>query len=77
VIQGTHDIQTTGKDAAMLAAVPNAKLLTIDGMTHVLKMGPPDAPAQMASVYTDPTIPLAPEVATAIVAYVRGVKTSH
>jgi uncharacterized protein len=71
VIQGTHDAQVSAKDAALLAAAPGAKLVTIDGMTHVLKPGPADKAAQIATVYTDPTIPIAPDLVTEIVAYVR------
>jgi hypothetical protein len=70
VIQGSHDIQTTAKDAEVLAAAPGARLLTIDGMTHVLKQGPADAAGQISSVYTDPATPLAPELVSAIVSYV-------
>jgi len=71
VIQGTHDVQVSAKDAALLAAAPGAKLITIDGMTHVLKLGPADKAAQLATVYSDPSVPLAPAVVSAIVAYVR------
>lgn len=71
VIQGTHDVQTSARDAALLAAAPRAKLLTIDGMTHVLKAGPADRAGQLATVYTDPNTPIAPELVSAIVAYVR------
>jgi uncharacterized protein len=71
VIQGTHDAQVSAKDAALLAAAPGAKLVTIDGMTHVLKPGPADKAAQIATVYTNPTIPIAPDLVTEIVAYVR------
>ena len=71
VVQGTHDVQVTMKDAELLATAPGAKLLTIDGMTHVLKIGPADAPAQVATVYTDPNVPIPPQLVSAIIAYVR------
>ncbi|MEO7217493.1 MAG: alpha/beta hydrolase [Gemmatimonadaceae bacterium] len=71
VVQGTHDVQVTMKDAELLATAPGAKLLTIDGMTHVLKIGPAAAAAQVATVYTDPKVPLPPQLVSAIVAYVR------
>jgi pimeloyl-ACP methyl ester carboxylesterase len=71
VIQGTHDVQVSEKDAALLAAARGAKLVTIDGMTHVLKLGPADKAAQAATVYSDPGLPIAPEVVSAIVTYVR------
>jgi pimeloyl-ACP methyl ester carboxylesterase len=71
VIQGTRDIQVSDKDAKLLATVPHAKLLEIDGMTHVLKPGPADPASQLATVYTDPGIALSPELVPAIAAYVR------
>jgi len=71
IVQGTHDIQVSMDDANLLAAAPGAKLLKIDGMTHVLKIGPADAPAQIAGVYTDPAVPIPPELVSAIAAYVR------
>jgi len=71
VIQGTHDVQVSAKDAALLAAAPGATLVTVDGMTHVLKLGPADKAEQATTVYSDPGIPIAPQVVSAIVAYVR------
>ena len=77
VIQGTHDVQVSAKDASLLATAPRAKLLTIDGMTHVLKTGPADAATQATTVYSDPTIPIVPEVASAISAYVNSASHSR
>ena len=71
VVQGTHDIQVSAEDARMLATAPGATLVTLDGMTHVLKIGPADAAAQIASVYVDSSIPLDPALVSAVVAYVR------
>jgi hypothetical protein len=77
VVQGTHDIQVTMNDASLHAAAPGARLLTIDGMTHVLKIGPADPAAQLTGVYTDGTIPLPPELVSAIAAYVRATPQTH
>jgi pimeloyl-ACP methyl ester carboxylesterase len=77
VIQGSHDVQVSAQDAARLAAAPRAKLLTVDGMTHVLKIGPADAAAQVSTVYSDPTIPIAPQLVSAVVAYVHSVCTDR
>ena len=71
VVQGTHDIQTSEHDGQLLGAAPGAKLLMIDGMTHVLKAGPADAAEQIAGVYTDPSIPIVPQLVSAIANYVR------
>ncbi|MDQ6736722.1 MAG: lysophospholipase [Gemmatimonadota bacterium] len=73
VIQGSHDIQTSAADAQALASAPGARLVMIDGMTHVLKDGPADAASQFAGVYTDPSLPLDTAAVQAIVAYVRAV----
>ncbi len=70
VIQGTHDLQTTVADGKLLGSVPGAKLLLLDGMTHVLKDGPQDPAAQFGSVYTDPAAPLDSAMVAAIVSYV-------
>jgi hypothetical protein len=77
IIQGTHDIQVSADDARMLANAPGAKLVTLDGMTHVLKVGPADAAAQIASVYADASIPLDPALVSAIVSYVRSAPQSR
>ncbi|MEO7041022.1 MAG: alpha/beta fold hydrolase [Gemmatimonadaceae bacterium] len=77
IVQGTHDIQVSMDDANLLAAAPGAKLLKIDGMTHVLKIGPADATAQVAGVYTDPSVPIPPELISAIAAYVRSAPQSR
>jgi chaperone required for assembly of F1-ATPase len=61
----------------MLANAPGAKLVTLDGMTHVLKVGPADAAAQIASVYADASIPLDPALVSAIVSYVRSAPQSR
>lgn len=71
VVQGTNDVQVSMKDATLLAAAHGARLLTIDGMTHVLKIGPADAATQFTSVYTDASIPLPSQLVSAIATYVR------
>jgi pimeloyl-ACP methyl ester carboxylesterase len=71
VVQGTHDIQVSAVDAGKLAAASNARLVTLQNMTHVLKVGPADAAGQLANVYTDASLPLDPDVVSAIVEYVH------
>jgi pimeloyl-ACP methyl ester carboxylesterase len=61
IVQGTNDVQVSVDDArALAAAQPRAKLVLIDGMTHVLKDAPPATPAleQIKTVYADPLIPV-------------------
>ena len=73
ILQGTTDIQVTPAEArALKAAVPNAQLVVIDGMNHVLKHVV--EPAKQAASYSDPALPLVPEVPNAIVALIRGLK---
>lgn len=58
LVQGTTDIQVPEADAHLLAdAHPNANLLVLNGMNHVLKTASGDRMAQMP-VYTDPSLPL-------------------
>ncbi|MGH8352183.1 MAG: alpha/beta hydrolase [Pseudomonas sp.] len=59
IVQGSHDIQVGVPDAEALKAVkPDAELVLIDGMNHVLRIVPAEAKQQLAS-YNDPRLPLA------------------
>jgi pimeloyl-ACP methyl ester carboxylesterase len=74
VAQGTHDVQIGVEDARLLAAAkPDARLLLVEGMNHVLKETPAEARQQMAS-YGDPSLPVAPKLLAEFVAFVKGVK---
>lgn len=75
IIQGTTDIQVTVTDAEKLkkAAPSDAKLVIIPGMNHVLKEAPADR-AQNMLTYTQPNLPLKPELVTNIVDFVKGLK---
>ncbi len=58
IIQGTTDLQVTVADAKMLsAAKPDAKLLIIENMNHVLKESDADVQKNIAT-YKDPNLPL-------------------
>jgi pimeloyl-ACP methyl ester carboxylesterase len=71
LIQGTTDIQVSVDDARKLAAAdPNAKLLLVEGMNHLMKSVAADRHSQLSS-YSDPTLPLAPQVVPAIVELVH------
>ncbi len=70
ILQGDTDLQVSVQDARLLAAArPDAKLVIIPGMNHVLKVAPQDRAANVAT-YADPSLPLAPEVMPAILALV-------
>jgi hypothetical protein len=73
IAQGTTDIQVSVEDARLLAmAKPEATLVVVDGMNHVLKKVPPDLTAQVGS-YSDPSLPIAPELVDAIARFVMNV----
>jgi pimeloyl-ACP methyl ester carboxylesterase len=74
IVQGTTDIQVdAGQARALQAARPDAKLVIIPGMNHVLKEVPVDPQRQLAS-YGDPALPLAPLLSDAIAGFLRGVQ---
>lgn len=71
IAQGTTDIQVGVEDAKRLAAAkPDAQLLLIDGMNHILRAAPMDRAANVAT-YSQPALPLKPELMPAITAFVR------
>lgn len=70
IVQGTTDIQVGVEQAqALQAARPGAQLAIVPGMNHVLKLVPAGLDQQIPS-YTDPTLPLAPQLVAAIVKFV-------
>lgn len=70
IAQGTLDAQVPPRDAELLAhAQPKAKLLMVDGMNHVLKHVAADQASQQKS-YSDPSIPVAPELIDGIASFV-------
>nr|WP_295660871.1 alpha/beta hydrolase [Polymorphobacter sp.] len=74
IVQGSTDLQIGEGDArALAAAKPDAKLVIIPGMNHVLKTAPADRAANVAT-YHDPNLPLAPGLVDAIAGFVEGTK---
>lgn len=71
IVQGTSDLQVGVEQArALKAARPDATLVLIPGMNHVLKdVG--DDPARQQASYGDPAMPLHPQLAPAIVDFLR------
>lgn len=70
IIQGENDLQMSVGDAKALAAArPDARLLLLDGVNHVLKAAPADPAANFAT-YGNPDLPLDPRIVPAIVAVV-------
>lgn len=71
IVQGTTDIQVGVDQArALKAARPDASLVLIEGMNHVLKEVPPDRDRQLAS-YANPALPLHPQLVPAIAGFLR------
>lgn len=71
IVQGSHDIQVSVADAqALQAAKPDAELLIVPGMNHVLRIVPLAMPAQLAS-YNNPRLPLADVLGAEISAFIR------
>jgi pimeloyl-ACP methyl ester carboxylesterase len=72
IVQGTTDLQILPEDARRLAAArPDAKLVLIDGMNHVLKEAPLDRRANL-STYIKSDLPLAPALLPTITEFIRG-----
>lgn len=74
ILQGTNDIQVPVTDADLLKKAKTDAILTIiPGMNHILKEAPADR-EQNAATYNKPDLPLKPELVTAIVNFVKGLK---
>ncbi len=75
IVQGAQDIQVTEADArALKAAQAAAKLVVIPWANHVFRAaGTTDRVTQL-KLYTDPTIPIVPELTPAIVDWIKGLK---
>jgi hypothetical protein len=75
IIQGTHDMQVGVGDAqALKAARPEAQLVVIEGMNHVMRIVPADVKRQLAS-YKDPNLPLAAELGGKLIEFIDGLRT--
>ncbi|MEO6113241.1 MAG: alpha/beta fold hydrolase [Sphingomicrobium sp.] len=72
IVQGTRDLQVKVEDArALAAAQPEAKLVLVADVNHVLKRVATDDRAANFATYADPSLPVAPGVVDAIVAFVK------
>jgi len=71
IIQGTTDLQVGVDDAVRLKkADPAAKLDTIAGMNHILKMADKEKAANI-STYFNPSLPINTEVVTDIISFIN------
>jgi hypothetical protein len=75
IVQGGHDIQVGDTDAHDLkAAHPAADLLLIPAANHVYRAAESDDRMAQLKLYTDPTIPVVPELAPGIVQWINRLK---
>lgn len=74
IVQGSNDMQVGVGDAqALKAAKPDAELVVIDGMNHVMRIVPADVKRQLAS-YKDPNLPLAAELGGKLIEFIDGIR---
>ena len=64
IVQGDADVQVKPRDADLLAAaMPQAARVDLGGATHMLKAS---VPGQPLASYTDPALPLHPDLLPAL-----------
>ena len=74
IIQGATDLQVSVADAKLLSAArPDARLLILEKMNHVLKETDADIQKNMAT-YQNPALPLNAGLAEGIVQFIKGKK---
>jgi fermentation-respiration switch protein FrsA (DUF1100 family) len=75
IIQGGRDIQVGEPDArALKAARPAATLVIIPAANHVYRAAASDDRMAQAKLYIDPKIPIVPELAPAVVGWVKALR---
>jgi pimeloyl-ACP methyl ester carboxylesterase len=71
IVQGQTDVQITVADARALASArPDAKLVILDGVNHVLKLASGSTAAEQMAVYMNRSLPLAPDVVPTIADFI-------
>jgi len=71
IVQGETDLQASVADAERLhAARPDARLVLVPEVNHVLKHVTDRTLAGQMATYTDPSIPIVPEVVAAIAGWI-------
>lgn len=71
IVQGTTDMQVSIDNAQKLkSAKSSATLLLVRGMSHILKDGPPEREANLAT-YKDPNLPLNAEMVTGVIDFIN------
>lgn len=76
IVQGRNDVQVEVEDAKRLqAAKPDAELVLVDGMNHMLRISPQDISEQRDS-YNNPELPLASALGTRVVDFIHGLPSN-
>lgn len=76
IVQGRNDVQVEVDDAKRLkAAKPDAELVLIDGMNHMLRISP-RAMSEQRDSYSNPDLPLAHELGERIVAFIHRLQSA-
>ncbi|MDB5196179.1 MAG: alpha/beta fold hydrolase [Flaviaesturariibacter sp.] len=71
LLQGTNDLQVTVEDArALKEAKPEAKLVLIENMNHVLRIVEGDRNANLKT-YSNASLPLAPQLSESIIQFIK------
>jgi uncharacterized protein len=69
IVQGNADVQVRIEQAlALHAAQPNAELLIVNGMNHVLKSAPQE-PSRQMEAYSNPSLPLAKDMVAGVTGF--------
>lgn len=77
VVQGGRDVQVPEDDAHILAdAAPQAELAILPEVNHVLKTVRSDELPENIATYSDPDLPIAPEVVKAVADFVTRITPS-
>jgi uncharacterized protein len=72
IIQGTNDLQVKETDARSLAAAkPEATLLLVKNMNHVLKEVTSDSKTDNQKAYSDPALPVMQELISGMVNFIQ------
>jgi hypothetical protein len=71
IVQGTTDMQITVEDAKLLSSArPDAKLLIIENMNHIMKEADGDRQKNLAT-YSNPDLPLKPELLQGLLEFIK------
>ena len=75
IVQGATDVQVSVEDARLLAAAkPDAKLVILPEVNHVLKRAPQRDRVAQGPTYLDPSLPIAPEVVATIADWIHAAR---